>query len=255
MKALRIEIKRRLLSRRLKKFERKLKTGSVTPEKVEALFQRLSSISCGFKQLERVYPFARPDISTDLDHIVSLYGRIITLNHEHEVNAIEKKADALEKKITQTECTALAHEVDALKDHIYTFCRDNRPSKEGRRVLTYARRSAKRAESVILTGEPAAEINSLGDEEEAEDLFETAYLYFAGKPREGTQAFNALSQALKTRCYEHLKVLEGDLDDVLKWQQALLATAFEITEEGEDALYLTQDDMNVFFQERHGLNS
>ena len=252
MKTLSVEIKRRFLSRRLKVFERKLKKGTVTPDKVETLFQRLSSISNGFKQLERVYPFARPDISADLDHIVSLYGRIITLNQEHEVNTIAKKAEELEKKITQTDCTALAHEVDALKDHIYAFCRDNRPSKEGRRVLSVARRSAKRAESVIL-GEPCDESDSLGDEEEAEDLFEIAYLYFSGKPQDGSRAFNALSQALKTRCYEHLKTLRRNPDDVFRWQQALLATAFEITETEEAGRYFSPDEMDAFFQERQEL--
>ena len=261
MNALRVEIKRLLLNRSLRLFERKLEIGNVSPDKVEMLFQRLSLISSGYKQLERVCPFARPDISADLDHIVTLYGRIITLNQEHEIKAIAKKAEELDKKITQTPCTTLAHEVDALKDHIYSFCRDNRPSKEGRVVLSHARKSAKRADSVIKNEDPAVAKSPLEDETEevAEDLFEIAYLYFAGKPQEATRGFNALSQAVKTRCYEHLKEIGGNPFDLqmhaIKWQQSLIRAGFEITEADKGDRFLNQSEIDAFFQERHGLES
>lgn len=252
MKALSIGIKRRFLNRRLKVIERELNNGSITSEKVETLFHRLSCISNGFKRLEQAAPFTRPDISANLDHIVSLYGRIITLNQEYEVNTIAKKATEIDKKISEIDCSTLAYEVDSLKDHIYAFCRDNRPSIEGRHVLSNARRSAKRAE-LKIQGKAYVDGDFLREEEEAEDLFEIAYLYFSGKPQEGRWAFNTLSEILRTRCFEHLQILKGTQDDLFKWQQALIATAFSITEAEKVGRYLTPEEMSAFFKERQEL--
>ncbi len=95
-------------------------------------------------------------------------------------------------------------------------------------------------------------------EEEAQDLLEIAYLYFAQKSHEATRSFNALSQALKTRCYEHLETIGGNPYDLhihaLKWQQALIRSAFEISGEGTETRFLSTKEIATLFQERHALS-
>ncbi len=262
MKALKIGIKRRLLNRSLKSFEKRLDEKVVSPEKVEELFHRLSVIANGLKQLESLSPFARPDISADLDHVVSLYGKIVSLSQDHEVSAIQKSAQNLEEKISKNDCTALAHEVDKLRSHIKEFCANNLPSKEGRQILSYARNSTDWAVA-FLQNKPWAPLPKVAihgeDEEFADELFEIGYLFFLRKFREGTRAFNQLPERVKQRSYTHLVELGGnpfDLGmDVLKWQQALIATGIEITQSGVGTEYLKKEDVDSFFQERHTLDA
>lgn len=258
MNAIFAQIKRRLLNWSLRKFERQLERERVTADKVEGLFQQLSTLSGGYKKLEKVCPFAHPDIAADLDLIVSLYGRIITLSQEHEVAAIVQKAEALNAKIAHSPCSLLAQEVDALKDHIYTFCRDNRPSKEGRDLLSKARRAARLGEATLknsenLNGSPLAEYS----EEEAEDLLECAFFYHVGTPQLATPLFNALPQTITKRCLDYIEEIGGEPlaleGHSLKWQQALIRTAFVISDEGATDRFLAQHEIAALFEERASL--
>ncbi len=246
-----------LLRRRLKSFERKIEKRGVSPERIEPLFHTLSVLANSFKRLEHLLPFAKSDISEHIDHIVSLYGRVVELSQHHQVSAIENQAHSIEEALHRSDLQTLSENVQSLKRSIHTFCLNNRPGKEGRQIIACAKRSAERAEATLHQRdlppllEHGEELEDAG--ELADALFEIGYLFFLRKQREGTRAFNQLPEYVKERAYDHLVRLGGNPFDlgmeVLKWQQALIATGFELTASQEGS-YLSESAVDAFFRER-----
>lgn len=268
MKWFTIAFKRRLVNRRITSFQKRLQREPILPEKVEALFHRLTIIAHELTELGHRYPFILEDIRKDLDRIVSLYGEVISLCQDHEITAIRKQAEHVERKLVEGSHETLAKEVDALRHHITLFCRDNRPSKRGRRIIALAKESAYRADSVLRKQpsavhalfEKAKEVldeTSCPDPEElekAEELFEIGYLFYLGKTSEARRAFRTLPGELRKAVsfrLEEQEIFSMDFDtEVLAWQKGLLATAFSLMGAEESGHFFTREEVAAFFKER-----
>jgi len=246
------------------------------------LHSALEDVSRSVEQLRRranqVDAFAKSRIAQNLDglddKIVTLYGRIDTVWVDSEISTIAAETRALNAEMEQEAPNReeIVREVNQLKKHINTLCRDHRLLKKDRKVVGLARATIKRAEAVLtnkILGNTFNQLNLLAlqarplddvyaDEEideQVSELFPLANLFYKNNLKEAMRGFNQLSDFEKARFRSHLKQIGASslepADDCQKTAKALIALAYELSdscsEEGE--IYLSDAALDQFCTE------
>lgn len=248
------------LSQELHSFARNLEQTSISSSQIESLFHQLNEIAKGLRELAYLYPYAKQQIECDLNQVVSLYGRIISLCQESEVSTIEKEALRLEERIQGGNWKKLAREVKELKKQIDQFCYYNRPSKRGKQSLALARNSIQKAHRILQgkkelqTEDALSNMQMYEDPEQGYELFEIATLFYKGKNKEGKNRIRLLpvdlQDSLRSRlCIdEEPKEIFSD-EERSQWIQALLILAHQLNGLPLEADAFTQEEMEQIFAE------
>lgn len=257
------------IGERLTHFERDLeKEDSITSEHMESLFGRLDLLAKALRQFAISYPFSQGEVSIHLDRVVSLYGRVVTRYQESTVNAIGTQASKLEKSLDEGKIRTLAQDVESLRQRITLFCEHNRPPKASKHIISRARHSLARAHAALhgqdfsLDVPTTVAFDQYNDQELnefAHELLEIGFLFWQKKSKSAYRRFNQVSETFKHRFYAHLVEAGGNPLEIdaplLPCLQALVHTAFEITDSLESNTMMSQQEIDSFFQERFSLES
>lgn len=264
--------------------ERLQHSQTISPQSRNQFFHDLDDVRVrvlNFRETAKfVNVFAKAQIANQLEdlpeRITTLYGRVTHRWIDSEVSTIKEEATALDGELHSLKGTIqkdkreeLASRVNALNAKINQFRQNIRPLRNDRKIIAFARDTAKKIEIALnrkILGPTLNQLNLIALQKEMNEenlevdemdpdvstLFEMAEFFESSNAPKAMSKYYDLSEQSKHRVRAHLKKLSGGDDlrsDNFTTIQALIATAHEISDSCDGETYLNREEVDKMFAE------
>jgi len=226
------------LEQHLKAIEEDLKR-SIDSSSLKELFHRLKAAQDDYNHLQSKLHFSPPFLSGSEEKISSLFGKVMQVQIDYEVQVIVETAQAL-KPGDVLQAKNLEKKIKMLKKW-------HRPCREHLSKLAEAEQNISLAQGKKTRQKNFQKIAFLP--EEAEHLLELASLVYHKNQKERNKTYLSLSKEAKDSFNYHLICLKTKAFEKEKSTiQALFASAFDLAGV-KGAKYLSSKEIRDFFAE------